>query len=99
MDTAADLADNVTLGAHRGLTNELAASLRGLGDVRAAVVRVHAETWRNTGHLAVTERRETCRVAVADLQVEEAKLQGEVDALRAEINNIEIMLRYHDAAS
>lgn len=93
MDTA-DL-----LRPHKAATADLASSLRGLGDVRAAVIRVHAETWRNTDHLAVTERRETCREAVADLQVEEAKLVGEVDALRAELNHIEITLRYHDGTS
>lgn len=81
------------LSRHGSLTNELAASLRELALVRAAVIRVHAETWRNTGHLAVTERRESCREAVADLEVEAAKLVGEVEALRAEINHVETMLR------
>lgn len=82
---------------HGSLSSELAASLRELAGVRAAVIRVQAETWRNTGHLAVTERRETCREAVADLEVEVAKLVGEVDALRAELNHVETMLRYGDA--
>lgn len=85
------------LSRHGSLTNELAASLRELALVRAAVIRVHAETWRNTGHLAVTERRESCREAVADLEVEAAGLVGEVEALRAEINHVEMMVRYSDA--
>lgn len=91
---AAELLDR-----HQSLTNDLAAELRSLGDWRARAIRVHAQTWENTTHLAVTERREVCRAAVAEDEAEVAKVQGEVDALRAELNHVEFLVRYCDGTA
>ena len=75
---------------HAALTDELSAALRSRGDIRAVVTRTYAETWRANFQMAITERRESCRVSTVDLDVETAKLDGEIEALRAELTHIEL---------
>lgn len=80
------------------LVAELAASRREYGDVRAAAIVAHSRAFREAnGHMNVTERREYCKIATADLDADVAKLHGECSALEAEIEHIDVQLEYHDA--
>lgn len=92
----AETVDSLT-DRHRDLTDELASRLRSRGDIHAVVIRTYAETWQNTTGLSVTERRETCKVATVDLDVEAARADGEIAALRAELTHIELAVKYADA--
>lgn len=87
------------LAQHGRTTAELASFLLELGDIRAAVVKRQADTWAATGHLNVTERREECRCAVAPLEEQAAKVTGEVDARRAELAHLDLLVRYSRADS
>lgn len=87
------------LSRHAELSRELAASLRQLGEIRAHVIKIHAEAWTSHGGLNVTERREVVKVATSHWAGEEARLVGEVEALRVELNHVEVLLAHGDAES
>lgn len=87
------------LSRHEALSTELASTLRTLGYVRAHIIKIHTEAWVANSHLPVTERREAVKVATAHWAGEEAKFQGEVDALRVELNHAELVLRCGNAES
>lgn len=75
------------------LSSDLASALRGLGHLRAARIDGYAESYRASEGLGVTERRERAVVACAQWDVEIARTQGEVDALRVELAYVELQLR------
>lgn len=69
----------------RAKAEELASVYRELGAVRAQLVQARSETWFQTSHLGVTERRETVAATVADFTAETEKLTSEVEALKVEL--------------
>ena len=84
------------LSKHEALSRELAASLRSLGDIRAFIITTFSQAWRENSGVGVTERRETCKEATSHWAAEEAKLLGEIEALRVELNHVELQLRHAD---
>jgi hypothetical protein len=87
----ADLTELATR--HSTLTNELAAALRELGDTRSAIVTNQANAWHASVHLGITERREEVKHACAHLISETETQLGEVEALRAELADIELHVK------
>lgn len=69
----------------RAKAEELAAVHRELGAVRAQLAQARSETWFQTSHLGVTERRETVAATVAEFTAETEKLTAEVEALKVEL--------------
>lgn len=84
------------LARHQNLSSELAQAIRERATLQTAVARAFSETWRLTAHLGVTERRETCKDAAADMEVEVLKLSGEVEALRVELHSLDVVIKYSD---
>ena len=82
------------LDAHDKLTADLVHALLELGDTNAEVIRLRSAAWREHFGQAVTERREACKQASAGQDSEAAKLVGEVEALRAQLADVEVQLRY-----
>lgn len=82
---------------HEQLTDELASQLRSRGDVRAVAIRTRAQAWWSNQGVPVTERRETCSMSTADLDQQIARMDGEVDALRAELVHIELEIDHGGA--
>ena len=56
------------------------------------MVHVHSNTFRATNQVAITERRELCRDACADLEYEAAKVHGEIEALRVELDHVKVLI-------
>lgn len=81
------------LDRHRELTDDLAQSLRELGDLRGQVTLASRDIWLESDHLNVTERRETVRYALAEFHAEVSKLEMEVEALRVELAHVDQRLK------
>lgn len=81
---------------HRELSDRLADQLHSRGEIRATILRVYSEAWRDTLHLAITERREHCKDSTVDLEIEDVKLLADIDALRVRLNHLELVLRHAD---
>ena len=79
---------------HAALSADLAAALRELGSQRAGVLKAAADLWQQTYGTAVTERKEVIRHQLAHLHGEVATLEADVEALRVELNHVEVVLRY-----
>lgn len=78
---------------HATISADLAGALRELGTLRAGVLTAGADLWRQTNGYAVTERKEIIRHQLADLHGEVATLETDVEALRVELNHVELMWR------
>lgn len=79
---------------HSELTRELVQQLRELGDMQSRVISDQASAWLHTDHLPVTERRETVKYSTASLEAEVQVQHAEVQALRAQLANVELRLKY-----
>jgi len=85
------------LNQHTRLTDELAQRLRELGDTRAAITRTQAQAWQATTHLSITERREHVRHSTYSLTADVEVQLGEIEALRAELHNLELRIQHRNA--
>lgn len=83
------------LAEHRTCTDELASFLRERGDMLAEQQRNHSEAWMQNSQLGVTERREEARMAGNSYSMEIAKIDGEIEALRFELNHLEILITHN----
>lgn len=72
-------------------------AFRVLGDTRKALLVKQAQVWESTAHLNVTERREECRYAVVDYAGMVVEQEAEIDALKVELNHIELEMTHGGA--
>lgn len=79
--------------AHARLTRELAQALRERADLRAASLSAYTDTYQRSV-AGVTERREAAKAAASHFETEVIKLDGEIDALRAELTDVEFAAKY-----
>lgn len=89
-----DLNVEQLLEQHTRLTAELAKQLRELGDLRTQVIAVEYTRWEATVGMPITERREHIRHASANIRAAIDKHLGEVDALRAEVDNVTLRITH-----
>lgn len=83
-----------TLVAHHGdLSAQLAASIRDGGMTREAIATTKREAWMSSAGVAVTERKEYMNQSVAHLVAELANTDAESEALRVELNHVELQIR------
>ena len=75
------------LDRHLYLSDELAAVLRERGDLNAEIIKVRTATWREYDDLRTLGEREwKCKEATHVFDSEAAKMTGDIDAYRVELD-------------
>lgn len=90
---------NELIQRHTTLSEDLAQLLRELGDTRSMIAKNQSHVWHATTHLGITERRDEVRHSAVALVADTEQQLGEIEALRAEIANVELLFRYAAAAA
>lgn len=78
----------------RELSTTLAAELRDSGMLESAIVNQSSSLWYQTAHLGVTERRETIKADLANLESELSKSKAEIRALTVELDTLKFLAEH-----